>query len=107
VSLTGPLNAFGHLLLKHCERQGKTLRQLSKLAGLKGSSGLYYAIRPRGVKRKGGSRLRSTPLGEADLVALSRALRLSVEAEQELVITAQIENAPERLRLYIRQLESK
>lgn len=100
MSLAGHLNAFGYLLLKHCERQGKTLREIAHLSGLKGTSRIYYAIRPKAPNR------RTTPLSEEELVRLAKALHLSVEGEEELVITAQLEASPPRLRKYVRKLEA-
>jgi hypothetical protein len=107
VALIGPFNAFGHLLLKHCEQRGLALSQLIERAGLKSPSRVYYAIRPLRSKGDHAATGRATPLTEAEMVTLSRALHLSVEAEEELVITAQLERAPDRLRKYIRRLERK
>jgi hypothetical protein len=100
VSVRGPLNAFGYLLVKHCERHGVSLRELTRLAALTSTSRIYYAI--RAATGKG----RSTPLSEDELVRVSRALKLDVEGAEELVITALLESAPLRLQKYVRRLEA-
>lgn len=102
MTVSGPLNEFGYLLSKHCERQGLSIFAVSQLAGITGNSRIYYAIRPKHLSVK----KRATPLSEEELVRLARVLKLSVEGEEELVITAQLEVVPPRLRRHIRRLES-
>lgn len=102
MAVVGPLNEFGYLLSKHCERQGTSIIAVSRLAGIKGTSRIYYAIRSKHAS----SKRRATPLSEDELVRLASALKLSVEASEELIITAQLEMVPPRLRKYIRRLEA-
>lgn len=102
VTVIGPLNEFGYLLTKLCERQGKSIIAVSRLAGLKGNSRIYYAIRSKHTTAK----RRATPLTEDELLRIAKVLRLPVEGEEELIITAQLEVVPPRLRRYIRELEA-
>lgn len=96
------MNEFGYLLSKLCERQGKSIIAVSRLAGIKGNSRIYYAIRSKHTTAK----RRATPLTEDELLRLARVLKLPVEGEEELIITAQLEMVPPRLRRYIRLLEA-
>ena len=102
MNINGPLNEFGYLLTKLCERQGKSINGVARLAGFTGNSRIYYAIR-----RKTSPKQRTTPLTEDELLRLAKALRLSVEAEEQFVITAQLESVPPRMRKYIRRLEAQ
>lgn len=95
-----PLNEFGYQLLAHCERQGKSIHLVAREAKLKAVSRIYYAISPRSGNR------RSTPLSEKELKAIISALGLPVEAGERLMLVAQIEEAPECLREYVRHLEN-
>jgi len=101
MSLTRPLNEFGHLLLKHCERNGRTIHDVAREAKLKGITKIYFAI---SVKTKS---QRSTGLSEADLVRIANVLNLPAESQEELIITAQLVKAPEKLRQYVRRLEQR
>lgn len=96
-----PLNEFGHLLLKHCERQGRTIYDVAKAAKIKGVTKIYFAISQKSPKQ------RSTPLSDADLERIAKALHLEGEALEELVLTAHLTKAPERLRQYVRRLEQR
>lgn len=102
MAVIGPLNEFGYLLSKLCERNGKSIIAVSRLAGIKGNSRIYYAIRSKAATVK----KRSTPLTEDELLRIAKVLKLPVEGEEELIITAQLEVAPPRLRRYIRKLEA-
>jgi hypothetical protein len=95
------MNEFGHLLLKLCERRSRSIKELARAAGLKGTSRIYYAIRAKEDTR------RKTPLREDELLALAGALRLNEAETEQFVISAHLTAAPDLLRRYVRRLEAK
>jgi len=101
VYLRIPKNEFGHLLLKLCEQKSRSIKDLARAAGLKGTSRIYYAIRAKEDQR------RRTPLREDELLALASNLNLNERETEQFVITAQLTAAPDWLRRYVRRLEAK
>ena len=98
--LRRPLNEFGHYLLKLCEQRERSIHDVARAARLKGISRIYYAISAKSETA------RSTPLTEDELIRIAETLKLSVEGQEELIITAQLASAPQRLRRYVRRLEA-
>jgi transcriptional regulator with XRE-family HTH domain len=94
-------NRFGYLLEQLCAQRGITLKGLARAADIKGTSRIYYAIRPKVRGR------RSTPLTERELERVAKALRLSVEGSKELYLSAEFEQAGTHLQTYIRELEGR
>jgi len=100
VAVLGPLNEFGYLLAKFCEQKGKSINEVARAAGFKGNSRIYYAIRSKARKGK------DVALSEDELLRLAHALGLQDEEEEHLIITALLEVAATRLRIYVRRLEA-